>query len=89
MTSANRLDSLRGTMKKEAVDLVALGPGAHLAWLTGVRPHADERPLLFCVTQSYAGFLMPALEAESARQQTTDLPFHTWSDADGPESALT
>jgi len=88
MTSANRLDSLRGTMKKEAVDLVALGPGAHLAWLTGVRPHADERPLLFCVTQSYAGFLMPALEAESARQQTTDLPFHTWSDADGPESAL-
>lgn len=88
MKSNPRLDRLRESMNIEAVDLVALGPGAHLAWLTGVRPHADERPLLFCITQSYAGFLMPVLEADSARQQTQDLPFHTWSDADGPESAL-
>jgi len=83
----NRLDSLRQVMKQEAVDLVALGPGAHLAWLVNVRPHADERALLFCVSQEYAGFLMPALEAQSARQQT-DLPFHTWSDDEGPEKAM-
>ncbi len=84
----NRLTMLRESMRANDVDLVALGPGAHLAWLTNVRPHADERPLLFCVTEHYAGFLMPALEAESARQQT-DLPFHTWSDAEGPNAALT
>lgn len=83
----NRLRQLRETMQSEAVDFIALGPGAHLAWLTGVLPHADERPLLFCVTRNYAGFLMPALEAESARQQT-DLPFHTWGDAEGPDGAL-
>lgn len=83
----NRLNKLRDIMLAESVDLVALGPGAHLAWLTGVRPHADERPLLFCVSNSYAGFLMPSLEAESARLQT-DLPFHPWSDADGPEKAM-
>jgi len=82
-----RLQNLRRTMAAEAVDLVALGPGAHLAWLTGTRPHADERPLLLCVTQSYAGFLMPALEAESARQHT-DLPFHTWRDDEGPGAAF-
>ena len=30
---------------------------------------------------------MPSLEAESAAQQT-DLPFHTWGDADGPDKAF-
>ncbi|MFT4742582.1 MAG: Xaa-Pro dipeptidase, partial [Yoonia sp.] len=83
----SRLDQLRETMTKQGVDLVAIGPGAHLAWLLNIRPHGDERPLLLCVTQSYAGFLMPSLEAESAAQQT-DLPFHTWGDADGPDKAF-
>ena len=50
-------------------------------------PHADERPLIFLLTQTGLGFLMPELEAESARQQT-DIRFYTWSDATGPTSAL-
>ncbi len=83
----SRMEQLRHIMDQQAVDLIALGPGAHLAWLTGVRPHADERPLLLCVTQTYAGFLMPSLEADSAGQQT-DLPFHTWADNDGPVAAF-
>lgn len=87
MSTKNRLERLRSIMLQESVDLVALGPGAHLAWLTGVRPHADERPLLFCVSQGYAGFLLPVLEADSARQQT-DLPFHCWADEDGAEGAF-
>lgn len=87
VSKLTRLEKLREAMKQEGVELVALGPGAHLAWLLGVRPHGDERPLLLCVTPTYAGFLMPALEAESARQQT-DLPFHTWGDAEGPDGAF-
>lgn len=83
----SRLEKLREIMRAQSVDLVALGPGAHLAWLLGVRPHGDERPLLFCVSLTEAAFLMPSLEAESARQQT-DLPFHTWGDDEGPEAAL-
>ena len=83
----SRLSQLRARMQSEQVDLVALGPGAHLAWLLGVRPHGDERPLLYCVTQMGAGFLMPALEAESARQHT-DEPFHTWTDDEGPGAAM-
>ncbi|MEP3279814.1 MAG: M24 family metallopeptidase [Stappiaceae bacterium] len=82
-----RLDSLRASMADEGVDLVVLGPGAHLDWLLSVRPHADERPLLGCITASHAGFLMPALEADSARVQT-DLPFYEWTDADGPQAAF-
>ena len=83
----DRLTRLRAAMAAEGVDLVALAPGAHMAWLLDVRPHADERPLLACITANHAGFLMPALEAESARQQT-DLPFYEWSDADGPGAAF-
>ncbi|MEP3636512.1 MAG: aminopeptidase P family N-terminal domain-containing protein, partial [Paracoccaceae bacterium] len=83
----SRLTLLRQSMTEQNVDLVALGPNAHLAWLLGVRPHGDERPLLLCVTQTYAGFLMPSLEAKSARTQT-DLPFHTWADDVGPDAAF-
>lgn len=83
----SRLDKLRSAMTTEGVDLVAIGPGAHLAWLTGLHPHADERPLLFCVTQSYAGFLMPSLEADSLGTHT-NLPMHLWADDVGPTQAM-
>jgi len=83
----NRIEQLRQRMVSEKVDLVAIGAGAHLTWLTGLKPHADERALLLCVSQQYAGFLMPALEAGSNRGNT-DLPFHEWSDSDGPRTAL-
>ncbi len=83
----NRLTRLRAAMATENIDLVVLAPGAHLAWLFDVHPHADERPLLACITANHAGFLMPALEAESARQQT-DLPFYEWADDTGPEAAF-
>ncbi|MEW9920153.1 M24 family metallopeptidase [Marimonas sp. MJW-29] len=83
----SRLSKLQERMKEQGIDLVALGPGAHLEWLLGMHPHGDERPLLLCVSQAGAAFLMPALEAGSARQHT-DLPFHTWSDDAGPEGAF-
>jgi len=86
-TPTDRLETLRASMLAESVDLVVLGPGAHLAWLLDVRPHADERALLCCITRGKVAFLMPALEAESARNQT-DLPFYTWADEDGPAHAL-
>ena len=82
-----RLEKLQTRMKEQDIDLVALGPGAHLEWLLGMHPHGDERPLLLCVSAAGAAFLMPALEAESARQHT-DLPFHTWADAEGPDKAF-
>jgi len=74
-------------MSTQTIDFVVLGPGAHMAWLLNVWPHADERPLLVGVSQTYIGFLMPSLEADSARKQT-DLPFHTWADDQGPQQAL-
>ncbi len=82
-----KTDALRAKMAEESVDLIALGPGAHLEWLTGLKPHADERPLVYVLSADHAGVLMPSLEAQSARKQT-DLPFFEWSDAEGPGAAL-
>jgi Xaa-Pro aminopeptidase len=58
-----------------------------MAYVANVRPHADERPCLLVVTPTGAAFLMPELNAEEMRHQT-DLPFFTYADADGPQTAL-
>lgn len=83
-----RLAALRAVMAETATDLVVLGPSTSMVYLTGVDPHGDERPVLVIVAKDYAGFLMPALNADMARQHT-DLPFHEWADAEGPAAALT
>ena len=87
MQTEERISALRARMKPEGVDLVAVAPGAHMQWLLGFVPHADERPCLLCVSTSQAALLMPELNAEGSRRGT-DLPFHEWSDADGPEGAF-
>ena len=85
--TATRLANLRARMAETGTDLVALGPSSHMAWLSGVHPHGDERPVLLLVSQSHAGFLMPALNADAARRDT-DLPFCDWRDDEGPDAAL-
>lgn len=84
---ADRLARLRTRMAKTGTDLVALGPTSHMRWLCGADPHGDERPVMVLVSQAHAGFLMPALNANSVRQ-ATDLPFETWADDEGPNAAL-
>lgn len=86
-TTQDKLNSLRESMGKAAVDLLAVGPGPHMEWLLGFHPHADERPCLLCVSQSGAALLIPALNADGTRENT-DLPFHEWSDDAGPTTAL-
>ena len=87
LQTEERISALRERMRLEGVDLVAVAPGAHMQWLLGFLPHADERPCLLCVSASKAALLMPELNADGSRRGT-DLPFHEWSDADGPERAF-
>ncbi|TFL16316.1 M24 family metallopeptidase [Jannaschia formosa] len=86
-TTQDRIARLRDRMAATGCDLVAVGPTSHMRWLAGADPHGDERPVMLLVSQTHAGFLMPALNADSVRQ-ATDLPFETWADADGPAAAL-
>lgn len=82
-----RMALLRKRMAETGTDLVIVGPSSHLVWLTGMSPHGDERPVLLIVAQKHAGFLMPALNADSQRP-FTKLPFYPWTDAAGPNEAL-
>lgn len=82
-----RMAALRARMAETRTDLVAVGPSSHMVYMAGLEPHGDERPVMLLVTQSYAGFLMPALNVDSVRTHT-DLPFLAWTDAEGPNAAL-
>lgn len=78
---------LQTRLASDDIDLLVLAPGANMRWLTGLAPHADERPLLMFVTTQAAGFLMPTLEAETVRDHTTH-PLFEWLDGEGPGAAL-
>jgi Xaa-Pro aminopeptidase len=86
-TYQDRLTRLRARMTETKIDLVAVGPTSSMSWLAGLSPHGDERPVMMLVTQSFAAFLMPALNVDSCRA-ATDLPFFPWADAAGPSAAL-
>ena len=86
-TLTKRLENLRTRMAVTNTDLVVIGPSSHMLYLADLSPHGDERPVMLMVSQSFAGFLMPALNVDSARQHT-DLPFFPWADADGSDAAL-
>ena len=86
-TLSTRLKKLRTRMAATGTDLVVIGPSSHMVYLADLSPHGDERPVLLMVSQGFAGFLMPALNADSARQHT-DLPFFPWADAEGPHASL-
>jgi Xaa-Pro dipeptidase len=86
-TLTTRMANLRARMAATSTDLVVIGPSSHMLYLADLSPHGDERPVLLMVSPTFAGFLMPALNVDSARQHT-DLPFFPWTDADGPDAAL-
>jgi Xaa-Pro dipeptidase len=86
-TLTTRMANLRARMAATRTDLVVIGPSSHMLYLADLSPHGDERPVLLMVSPTFAGFLMPALNVDSARQHT-DLPFFPWADADGPDAAL-
>ncbi|NPE65153.1 hypothetical protein HKX68_20760 [Dickeya dadantii] len=82
-----RMKRLTVRMAETKTDGVFIGPTSNMKWLAGFDPHGDERPVMLVVGPKSAAFLMPALNADSARQHT-DLPFHTWSDAQGAAVAF-
>lgn len=82
-----RFDALRAQMKRENVDLVALGPSAHVQYLLDYTPYPDERLCLLLIGPNHEAFVMPALNANAVRAHT-DIEFFMWDDAVGHADAL-
>ncbi len=88
MTQPNRkLDAIRTEMSAQGVDLVALGPGAHMQWALGWHPHPDERLTLALIGRDDAIFVVPSVNAEQAGANA-GLPLRKWQDEDGPTAVL-
>jgi Xaa-Pro aminopeptidase len=82
-----RRAKVQAQLRERGVGLLALGPSENMVYLLGFHPHPDERPCLLLMTPERSSFLMPQLNAEESRQHS-DLPMHTYADADGPNQAL-
>ncbi|KUF10981.1 peptidase M24 [Pseudoponticoccus marisrubri] len=74
-------------MAEQRVELVALGPGAHMHWVLDWHPHPDERLTLLAIGRDSAHFVVPSVNAEQAGAHA-GLPLITWRDEDGPAGAL-
>ncbi len=74
-------------MRSAGVDLLCVSPSDDLLYILGYSPRADERPCFLFATADDALFLVPELNASQARAHL-DLPFLTYSDAEGPGAVL-
>lgn len=83
----SKLNAVRHEMTAQGVDLVALGPGAHMHWVLDWHPHPDERLTLVLIGQNDAFFVVPSVNAEQAGSNA-QMPLKTWRDEDGPETCL-
>lgn len=84
-----RLGRLQALMRDGNVDLVVVGPGADMLYLTSFSDDAGERPLLFLIPpEGPPRFLVPELYARQVEGAAAFPPTHVWADAQGPEGAL-
>ncbi|KAA9009489.1 M24 family metallopeptidase [Histidinibacterium aquaticum] len=83
----DKIAAIRSAMAEHQVQLVALGPGAHMHWVLDWHPHPDERLTLLAIGRDSAHFVVPSVNAEQAGANA-GLPLITWRDEDGPEGAL-
>ncbi|MBN1564863.1 MAG: aminopeptidase P family protein, partial [Anaerolineae bacterium] len=84
-----RVQTLLDIAKSAGLDAVALIPGAHLQYLTGLDFHLSERPLVifFTLTQEPVA-IAPALEADRLAGCGFPIQIFPWSDTEGYQGAF-
>jgi Xaa-Pro aminopeptidase len=87
MLNAERVARVRAQMKAAEVDVLSLPPSDDLFYVAGFSPHADERPCFLFLSAGDAMFVVPELNAGQSRDHI-DVPFLTYTDAEGPAQAL-
>jgi Xaa-Pro dipeptidase len=83
----HRMTILREGLARHHVDLAAIGPTDTMRYLAGFASHPDERLCVLLVSAADAAVVVPTLNA-AEWEAHTDLPLYTWSDSDGPATAL-
>lgn len=88
--SASRLEAIRGQMRRQGADCLALLPGPNMRYVTGISFQLLERPfVLFIPVDAEPVLVMPTLEAAAWNAHA---PFPAtkflWDDGEGPDSAF-
>jgi Xaa-Pro dipeptidase len=89
MVSTGRLDKLVAEVGKAGLKAVAVMPGPNMLYLTGLRFHLSERPILaFVPAHGQPAMLLPTLEAQKAGNAPGSWSLFTYDDVAGPPSAM-
>jgi Xaa-Pro dipeptidase len=88
--NARRLEQLTQEVLANGLDGIALVPGPNMLYLSGIRAHLSERPIvLFLPADDDPAIIIPSLEAEKAR--AAGVPpdrIFAWSDDEGYTGAF-
>lgn len=90
MEATTHIEQLRVAMQQAGVPMLAVVPGANLAYLLGLTIHGSERLAVAFVPHSGAiRMVLPALEQPRAESEAqAEIQFYPWHDAEGYQQAL-
>ena len=84
-----RLGKLQNAIRAQNLNGVILVPGANLRYYTGVNSLLMERPFLLLVPKDETPHLIaPTLESGPYKSSPLKIEIHSWTDNEGPTSAL-
>jgi Xaa-Pro aminopeptidase len=82
---AERLRRAQAELERQGVDLLLIGPGSDLFYLTGFVAHLSERLNLLGLPRQGRPFLvLPVLEAPNARDRRDLVDIHAWEETQPP-----
>jgi Xaa-Pro dipeptidase len=85
----HRLEKLHRIMEQNALDAVAIIPGANMRYLTGAVHNVMERPFILIIPQQgQPAVIIPVLEAELFASKGFDAKLIQWQDKDGYDDAF-
>ena len=82
-----RVEGLQKLLEQNHIDCAMIGPTTNMIYLLGDAPHPDERLCLLLISDDRVQMIAPELNADTI-SSFTDVEMITWSDAEGPGSAL-
>jgi Xaa-Pro aminopeptidase len=81
----DRIQRAQAALAAAGVDLLCVGPGSDLVYLTGIAAHLSERlNLLLLPVSGRPSFVVPRLEAPNMADKAELVDFAVWDETDSP-----
>jgi Xaa-Pro aminopeptidase len=81
----DRIHRAQAALKSAGVDLLCVGPGPDLVYLTGITAHLSERlNLLLLPVEGSPSFVVPRLEAPNVADKADLVEIHAWEETESP-----